>query len=114
MQHESTRDDLTNFKASKAELEDQLKAVHDEYTLARAQMDEKWNALREARSKQEQVSNDFQRLKEIKDDKFRERAACRDDLQAAPNAFYENRRFSQKVRSRARRAASRHEVAFRW
>lgn len=73
--------------------------VHEEYTLARAQMDEKWGALREARARQEHVSAEFQRLKEIKDEKFRERAAARDDLQAAPNAFYENRRFSQKARA---------------
>jgi hypothetical protein len=97
LQQEATREDLSSFKASKAELEDQLKIVNEEFTIAKAQMDEKWNNLKEARAKQETVSNEFQRLKEIKDTKWKERYAARDELQSAPNQFYENRRFSQKV-----------------
>jgi chromosome segregation ATPase len=95
---EATKDEVSSFKMSKAELEDQLKIVHEEYTLAKSQMDERWALLQESRTSQEAVSNEYQRLKEIKDEKFKERNACRDELQAAPNQYYENRRFSQKVR----------------
>jgi septation ring formation regulator EzrA len=97
VQQEATKEDLTSFKASKAELEDQLKIVNEEFTIAKAQMDQKWNDLKEARAKQETVSNEFQRLKEIKDAKWKERHAARDALQSARNQFYENRRFSQNV-----------------
>jgi uncharacterized coiled-coil DUF342 family protein len=99
VQHEASREDIASFKGSKQELEEQLKLVNDEYDLAKKQMDERWAALQEARNNQDAVSKEFSRLKELKDEKFEERNAARDALSSAPNRFYDNRRFSQRVRS---------------
>ena len=45
LQVEASAEELTTFRASKGELEEQLKVVSDEYDLAKAQMNARWDTL---------------------------------------------------------------------
>lgn len=93
-----TRDHIDTFKTSKADLERQMDLVSEEYTLAKQQMDERWKAYREACDQNTAVSNEFTRLKALQDEKYKERNEVRDLIRSVQDSFYENRRFSQKVR----------------
>lgn len=93
-----TRDQIDTFKTSKADLERQMDLVSEEYTLAKQQMDERWKAYREACDQNTAVSNEFTRLKALQDEKYKERNEIRDLIRSVQDSFYENRRFSQKVR----------------
>jgi chromosome segregation ATPase len=88
MQLEANQRDLSSLKASSVELDGQLEILHKEYTLAKAQMDEKWmdekwNNLQEARSKQAAVSNELRRLQDLKDTSWKARCAAQEELQFA-------------------------------
>lgn len=93
-----TRDQIDTFKTSKADLERQMDLVSEEYALAKQQMDERWKAYREACDQNTAVSNEFTRLKALQDEKYKERNEVRDLIRSVQDSFYENRRFSQKVR----------------
>jgi hypothetical protein len=90
MQLEANQRDLSSLKASNVELDGQLEILHKENALDKKWMDEKWNNLQEARSKQGAVSNELQRLQELKDTSWKARCAAQEELQSAINQIYGN------------------------
>lgn len=94
---ESHKDEVATFKSTKADLEKQLDVVNEEFTLAKTQMDAKWNLYQDALEQHDEISKEFTRLKEHQEAKYKECKELRDIISTAQNGYYENRRFSQNV-----------------
>lgn len=95
---DSSQDQLVEFKASKQELEKKLDIIREEVTEAKAIKDARWEKLKEIREKTKSLSDEFGSMREQKDTRWGELNVLRDLRKAKLDRYYENRRFSQRVR----------------